>query len=328
MPDLLQHYRLALEGRHHSGIDDCRNIANVLIAMMRQDGHFPDAPTAQAAGSPPFVSWNGPSGPWPTSSLVPVERCPPPSNFDSSIVAGQQFQKKPPPNPSSVILPNPKDFPVEYILAAEPPPKFNNAQELTAMSKRLAWALRHNAIKIGLAMDTRGFVAMDDLCAHREFRNKGNLAGLAAIVQQDGKSRYRIEHREGRFYIGATQGHSIEGIDPDLERIDNAADVPVAVHGTTMPAWEKICTEGLKIMGRQYVHFAIGLPGSDGVISGMRNSSTVLVFLDVGRCLADGIPLFRSQNGVILCPGVGSTGVIPPQYFKEVLNARTSASLK
>jgi 2'-phosphotransferase len=40
------------------------------------------------------------------------------------------------------------------------------------------------------------------------------------------------------------------------------------------------------------------------VISGMRNSSTVLIFLDVPRALAAGLELYRSANGVILSPGI------------------------
>ncbi|KAF1827811.1 uncharacterized protein K489DRAFT_375978 [Dissoconium aciculare CBS 342.82] len=40
------------------------------------------------------------------------------------------------------------------------------------------------------------------------------------------------------------------------------------------------------------------------VISGMRNSSTVLIFLDVPRALAAGLELYRSANGVILSPGM------------------------
>ncbi|KAI9203280.1 exonuclease III protein [Polychytrium aggregatum] len=38
MVPMLNHLGLTLEGRHHSGIDDCRNIARVALAMM-DDGH-------------------------------------------------------------------------------------------------------------------------------------------------------------------------------------------------------------------------------------------------------------------------------------------------
>jgi len=35
MTDMLAFLGLELKGRHHSGIDDCRNIAQVLIRMLR-----------------------------------------------------------------------------------------------------------------------------------------------------------------------------------------------------------------------------------------------------------------------------------------------------
>lgn len=35
MDHMLSHLELTLKGRHHSGIDDCRNIAQVLIKMIR-----------------------------------------------------------------------------------------------------------------------------------------------------------------------------------------------------------------------------------------------------------------------------------------------------
>lgn len=38
MKDMLRHLNIRLEGRHHSGIDDSRNIAKVMIKMI-QDGH-------------------------------------------------------------------------------------------------------------------------------------------------------------------------------------------------------------------------------------------------------------------------------------------------
>ena len=77
-------------------------------------------------------------------------------------------------------------------------------------------------------------------------------------------------------------------------------------------------------MARNHVHFAAGLPESDGVISGMRATSEVkrspfyppffailtphsceqvAIHLDVAAALRAGIRLYRSTNGVLLSPG-------------------------
>ena len=42
MVGMLQYLKLKLDGRHHSGIDDTRNIAKIMIKMIK-DGHKSDS---------------------------------------------------------------------------------------------------------------------------------------------------------------------------------------------------------------------------------------------------------------------------------------------
>jgi len=86
-------------------------------------------------------------------------------------------------------------------------------------------------------------------------------------------------------------------------------------------------------MTRNHVHFASGLPSGfeplDGandtqseaqkepVISGMRNSSSILVFIDLKKALEGGLKFWRSANGVILSDG-DEKGVVPIAYFQRV----------
>ena len=55
------------------------------------------------------------------------------------------------------------------------------------------------------------------------------------------------------------------------------------------------------------------------VLSGMRNSSTLLIYIDIRAALADGVPFFMSSNGVVLSAGDAETGVVPLKYFERVL---------
>ena len=111
-----------------------------------------------------------------------------------------------------------------------------------------------------------------------------------------------ISDKPEDYLIRANQGHSIaiesEGL---LTPITQETLPDMAVHGTTHGAWPLIVQSGgLKRMSRTHVHFAPGLPAGfksvpkDGVlatdepvedtetsapvISGMRNSSSVLVY--------------------------------------------------
>lgn len=133
------------------------------------------------------------------------------------------------------------------------------------------------------------------------------------------------------YLIRANQGHSI-AVDAEslLTRIDKSNMPATCVHGTTHSAWTLIVSSGgLKRMTRQHVHFASGLPAGfksivDGadeksapVISGMRHSSTVLIYLDLQRAMDSKIPFWLSENGVILTEG-DENGVVPLTFFKLV----------
>lgn len=151
-------------------------------------------------------------------------------------------------------------------------------------------------------------------------------------MEKSDKKRFTITRIEGKEFIRANQGHSISVPDLELTRIASAADVPksetstegVVVHGTNTRAWKDIKKEGLSKMGRNHVHFAIGTPGESHVISGMRSTCQVLIYVDIDKAIADGIDFFLSDNHVVLSAG-DKDGYIAPKYFKAVLDAKTSA---
>nr|POE88176.1 trna 2'-phosphotransferase 1 [Quercus suber] len=164
------------------------------------------------------------------------------------------------------------------------------------------------------------------------------------------------------WLIRATQGHSLklqEEADPSHSLLTPLLlsapdDLPqVAVHGTTRRAWPLIlATGGLKPMGRNHVHFATGVPqgftslggaaisssqqpqdASEEqpevalpVISGMRNTSTILIFLDLRKALEAGIRFGMSANGVILSEG-NADRVVPVKFFTKVEDWRVGKVL-
>ena len=79
-------------------------------------------------------------------------------------------------------------------------------------------------------------------------------------------------------------------------------------------------------MKRNHIHFSAGELGTDGVISGMRSSAQVYIYIDVHKAMRDGLQFFRSANNVILSPG-NADGVIESQYFKTVKNVTTNQVL-
>lgn len=75
-------------------------------------------------------------------------------------------------------------------------------------------------------------------------------------------------------------------------------------------------------MNRHHVHLAQGLAGDNGVISGMRKSSSILIFLDIRKALAAGLKFYLSENGVVLTPG-DERGFVAPEFFSRVETSRT-----
>jgi 2'-phosphotransferase len=143
----------------------------------------------------------------------------------------------------------------------------------------------------------------------------------------------------------------------DLHQVQEASEIPVAIHGTTLKAWNQIgmirlylisqiltpvhiAQKGLSVMGRNHIHIAAGKPGTSGVISGknymsfhssiaetclgMRTSSQILIYIDAAKAMADGIKFYISANGVILTKG-NEEGFLLKEYFLKVERANGTA---
>ena len=157
------------------------------------------------------------------------------------------------------------------------------------------------------------------------------------------------------YLIRANQGHSLASVETeDLLTpitLENAPEM--IVHGTTAKAWNLILQSGgLKPMGRNHVHFASGIPAglgndahegavgqlgdtaskdagtaSGAVISGMRNTSNILIYIDLSKAMNEGgLKFWRSENGVILCAG-NEEGIILIKYFRRVENRKFKKSI-
>lgn len=188
-------------------------------------------------------------------------------------------------------------------------------------SKTLAWILRHGAKAEGIAMRPDGYVLVADLIQNHRLRDL-DFASLEKLVKNDHKERYSLMCESGVWFIRANQGHSMKTVQMELQPITSAADIAMAVHGTTREAWRSISTQGLSKMKRNHIHLAQGIAGQTGqnVISGMRQSSQILIYIDVQKALDSGLKFFLSTNGVVLSEG-DENGFIAPEYFRRVESA-------
>ncbi|CAD8205378.1 unnamed protein product [Paramecium pentaurelia] len=193
---------------------------------------------------------------------------------------------------------------------------------LVQQSKALTYFLRHGAQKEGIPIRQDGFVLVQDLLNQPSMvKLKANLQSIRNVVDNNDKKRFELKEIDGQLYIRCVQGHTIPINEEELlEKIIDPKQFPIIVHGTYFQAWDLIKDTGLNRMARQHIHFAVGLPGDDAVISGMRNTCEVIIEVDMERAMKAGIEFYVSKNGVVLSSGI--QGVIEPQYFKRVTNRK------
>jgi len=184
-------------------------------------------------------------------------------------------------------------------------------------SKFLTYILRHNGIDdFGLKFDSGGYTSIDAVLALKDMKGV-NKTQLENIVKDNDKQRFTIKDN----MIRANQGHSgtiAECIKPEsiFTKINDSSEIPICVHGTTKANWKLIEKLGLSKMNRQFIHLAIGSPGEQTVISGMRNNSPVRIYINVEKAMEAGMVFYFSDNKVILTDGID--GFIPPEYFKKI----------
>lgn len=178
-------------------------------------------------------------------------------------------------------------------------------ERITAASKWLSWALRHDPTGAGIVLDAQGWTPVADLLA------AANRAGhrldrslLDDLVRRNDKQRFAFDEAGGR--IRANQGHS-QPVDLGLESL-----VPpdLLYHGTADRFVAAILAKGIQRQSRQQVHLSAERTTATSV--GGRHGRPVVLTVASGRMHADGHRFYRSANGVWLTDEVPATYVSAP----------------
>lgn len=195
---------------------------------------------------------------------------------------------------------------------------------IDALGRLLTRVLRHMASELRLDMRSDGYVRVRDLLrlSLQTFAQvplkSHTVEEVREAVRRDSKQRFSLLEEDGELLIRANQGHTLTTVTSEslLKPILSADEVSVCVHGTYRKNIDSILQSGLKRMARLHVHFSSGLPSDGEVISGMRRSANILIYLDVSKALNDGMKLYISDNKVILTEGFD--GVVPVKYFEKI----------
>ena len=176
---------------------------------------------------------------------------------------------------------------------------------LTAISRKVSYALRHRPQEFGLVLDAQGFVAVDDLLAALNAQDTHlnvTRADLEEIISTSPKQRHEIAGDR----IRALYGHS----GSQHMQAQPACPPDVLYHGTSHAAAATILQEGLKPMGRQYVHLSADVTTAHAV--GVRHdASPVLLVVDAAAAHAAGVAFYRGNDQVWLADAV------PARYISQ-----------
>lgn len=165
--------------------------------------------------------------------------------------------------------------------------------------------LRHRPEDANIELDEHGWADVTELLAG--INATGRVIDreiLEEIVRTDKKQRYSFN--EDGTLIRANQGHSIP-VDVELAQQEPPEYL---YHGTAVRFLESIREQGLLPMSRLYVHLSVDVETAHVV--GKRHGRPVVLKVHSGDMCRDGVPFYRSQNGVWL------TKKVDVKYFEQL----------
>lgn len=155
---------------------------------------------------------------------------------------------------------------------------FKNVEEKQRikLSKLMSFILRHEPYKFGIKPNGEGFVDIDNLLkAINKIYSWVERKHIEEVVKLDEKKRYEIKGNKIRALYGHSYRVNIQ-YEEDFES-------NLLYHGTARKNLKKILEEGIKAMGRQFVH--LSLSRKEAYMVGKRHSKNVVIFEINADCL-------------------------------------------
>lgn len=175
-----------------------------------------------------------------------------------------------------------------------------SSKDHVRLSKFLSLVLRHDPGAVGIELDAKGWISVDELLTKAAAKGRAiDRDTLNTIVRESDKQRFAISPDGLR--IRANQGHSVE-----VELGYSAIEPPPELyHGTATRFVESILVNGLVKGGRHHVHLSSDMETAIKV--GQRHGKPVVFRVDSVAMYAAGLDFFRSPNGVWLTDHVAPT---------------------
>ncbi|HEY6226541.1 MAG TPA: RNA 2'-phosphotransferase [Verrucomicrobiae bacterium] len=178
-----------------------------------------------------------------------------------------------------------------------------NDEEVVKTSKFLSLILRHEPERVGIKLDSAGWVSVDELLeAVNRHGVSLTLEQLKHVVATNDKTRFAFS--EDGSKIRANQGHSVE---VDLQ-YEPKVPPEFLFHGTPQKFVQSIRATGLNKGERHDVH--LSPDESTAAKVGQRRGRPVILKIRAGEMHRQGHVFRRSANNVWL------VAFVPPQFIE------------
>ena len=181
-------------------------------------------------------------------------------------------------------------------------------RSLVRASKFLSLVLRHQPERIGLTLDSGGWVEVNALLTAAQHSGFAlDRATLERVVAENDKQRFAFSPDGTR--IRANQGHSVP------VELDLAPQAPpeVLYHGTASRNLEPIRREGLRAGQRTHVH--LSRDEETARVVGRRHGAPVVLHIAAGAMHRAGYEFMQAENGVWL------TQTVPAEFISFPLGS-------
>jgi putative RNA 2'-phosphotransferase len=176
-----------------------------------------------------------------------------------------------------------------------------NQKDEEKLSKFMSKILRHDPSKFGVNLKEDGSCTIPELVDAINSQINWSVVtveNITQVVKNCPKQRYAIN--DGR--IKANYGHS-------KTKIQYLPNKPpeILYHGTNKKVEELILNEGIKPMGRNYVHLSEGVEFA--TLAGKRRGELVILKIDAKNAYLNGVKFYYADNEVWL------SDYISPKYI-------------
>lgn len=187
--------------------------------------------------------------------------------------------------------------------------KLLEQMDFEKLSKTVSYILRHAPWEYELELNDEGWAPLEQLLRglslNPSFRDVGREHLLEMI-----KTSQRLRHEIQGDQIRALYGHSIPG------KLKKRRSVPpdILFHGTVVTFLPLIRQEGLRPMGRQFVHLSVDMDTAN-VVALRKGRDLVLLQIHSREAASQGIAFYEGNNQVWLADHVPPSWIVFPYLY-------------